>query len=172
MDNTKEIWKDVPGYEKLYQISNLGRVKSIPKISGSGLGFMTKEKILKQQNNGNGYKVVHLSKNSKIKKNYVHQLVAITFISKDYLFHKKVVDHIDNNRKNNKLENIQIVSQRFNCSKDKKIGTSKYTGVSRQKTRKKWKAQINIKNERIFLGEFITEYEAHLAYQKALKKWG
>ena len=80
---------------------------------------------------------------------------------------KKVVHHIDNNKMNNKLLNLEIVSQREN-SYTHHIGTSKYTGVSWDIERKKWKSNIRINNKIKFLGRFNTEMEASIAYQNAL----
>jgi hypothetical protein len=83
--------------------------------------------------------------------------------------HKVCVDHINNIKIDNREVNIQLLSNRENCSKDKK-GTSKYTGVSWDNSRKKWKSQIYINDKHKFLGRFKTELEAHDAYQKAIKE--
>ena len=72
-----EIWKDVPGYSGLYQVSNLGRVKSIERYDAKK--HRVKERILKQANRGNGYKVVVLFSNGH-KMYAVHRLVALAFI--------------------------------------------------------------------------------------------
>jgi hypothetical protein len=74
VDDVIEIWKDILGYEGLYQVSNLGNVRSL-NYRRSG-----KTKLLKQATD-NGYKRVKLSKNGKKKKYWVHRLVAIAFIS-------------------------------------------------------------------------------------------
>lgn len=66
----KEIWKDVPGYETFYKASNLGNVKSLSKILPNRSGFRkTKEIIIAKTNNGTGYKICSLSKNTKRKSN-------------------------------------------------------------------------------------------------------
>ena len=73
----KEIWKDIKGYEGLYQISNYGEVKSLEKKAG----FSTrKEKILKQHLDKDGYVKVYLCKNNKVKFLSVHRLIAEAFI--------------------------------------------------------------------------------------------
>ena len=70
----KEIWKDIPNYEKKYQISNLGNIKTL-NYKGT-----KKEKILKQQIDKDGYKYIVLHKNGKIKYYMIHRLVALVFI--------------------------------------------------------------------------------------------
>jgi hypothetical protein len=153
----EEIWKDIPEYEGIYQISNLGRVKSLK---------FGKEKILNGWIRRDGYIAVNLMYNKR--KTYrLHQLIAITFLNHKPNGHKIVVDHIDNNKLNNRLDNLQLVSQRLNVSKDRK-GSSKYTGVSWNKTAKKYKAEITINGKINYLGLFINEYDAHLAYQNKL----
>jgi len=156
-----EIWKDIKGYENKYQISNHGRVKSL-KFNNT-----KKEKILKMPKK-NGYYCVSLWKNNKSKQYYVHILVAICFLNHNPCGYKKVIDHIDNNPLNNKTENLQIVSHRFNCSKDKKNKTSKYTGVSWCKTKGKYKSCIRINKKKITIGYFNSEYQAYLSYQEKL----
>jgi len=116
-----EIWKDIPGYKGYYQVSNLGRVKSLSRIVKNRQGeYLTKEMILNPTKAGNKkrqYYVCNLSKNNKRKLEYIHHLVAISFLNHT-INHQTVVDHIDNNPLNNKLENIQIITQKINANKD------------------------------------------------------
>ena len=167
----EEIWKDIVGYESLYQVSNLGNVKSLPKEQRCTNGYrVTKEKILKQSIDGRGYFNVVLYKNRTPKTTTIHKLVAITFLNhKTDGTTKLVVDHIDNNQKNNCLDNLQIITHRQNISKDR-TGFSKYTGVSWHKTRNKWVAQIKINGRLKYLGLFKCELVAHIAYQNKLKQ--
>ena len=165
----KEIWKDVFGYEGRYQVSNIGRVKSLERIvkNTSKSTRIVKERIIKQITNTHGYYKVELSKNSKVRTKIVHQLVAESFLGHISDGTKKlVVDHINNNEKDNRLENLQIITYRHNASKDKKGYSSKYVGVSWCKNSKKWLASIRIKGKCIKLGRFVNEYDAHLEYQK------
>ncbi len=166
-----EIWKDIPNYEGLYQVSNLGRVKSLErKVKNTKKSFrIIKERIIKQNISNKGYNNLKLSKNNKPKTYFVHKLVAMAFLNHSPCGLKLVVDHIDNNSLNNKVENLQLISHRKNISKEKK-GKSKYTGVSWYKRDKKWKSNINIKGKNKYLGLFENEYDAHLAYQKALSQ--
>jgi hypothetical protein len=155
----KEIFKDVPGYDK-YQVSNLGRVKSF-KLNG--------EKILKPVIGRNGYFLVKLYNEEKVKLIKVHQLVAMAFLNHEPCGHKIVVDHKNNDKLNNRLENLQLISQRENSSKDKNGGTSKYTGVNWHKASNGWVSQITINGKRKHLGSFPCELEASKHYQAALK---
>ena len=167
----KEVWKDVPNYEGLYQVSNFGKVKSLKrKTKNSETTFrIVKEKVLKPKKNKTGYLFVSLSKNGKIKNFNVHKLVSQSFLN-DVLdgTQKLVVDHIDGDKTNNSVKNLQITTQRYNVSKKKVNKTSIYTGVCWYKTTKKWMSAIKINGKRKHLGYFNNEYEAHLAYRKEL----
>jgi len=166
----KEIWKDIEGYNGLYQVSSFGRVKSMNRIveKKDGNVLTIKERILRN-NTSSGYCIVGLSKNGKVKFHHIHLLVAISFLNHTKCGFKKVVDHIDNNPLNNKLSNLQIVTNRENSSKDRKGGTSKYIGVSYHKLKNKWAANIYINNP-ILLGFFDKEEDAAKAYQDKLKE--
>jgi len=128
------------------------------------------EKILKNILGNNGYFAVNLYLNGKIKTFIVHQLVAIAFLNHTPNGYKLVVDHIDNDPLNNNLDNLQIITQRDNTSKDKKGGSSKFTGVFIHKQTGKWRALININDKLTHLGLFNCELAASQAYQKALKQ--
>ena len=165
----KEEWKDVIGYEELYQVSNLGRVKSLDRvIKGKIKDYHYKSKILKPGTNNNGHLFVNLHRDNKPKTRTIHQLVAESFLNHTPCGYKLVIDHIDNDKNNNFLDNLQIVTQRLNASKDKKNKSSKYTGVIWHKFNQKWTASIRIGKSRKYLGYYKDEYDAHLAYQKEL----
>jgi len=85
---------------------------------------------------------------------------------------KLVIDHKNSIKTDNRLENLQIISQRQNVCKTIGIYASKYRGVTLGNCKKKvtWRSSIIINNKKINLGSFNTEYEAHLAYQNALQK--
>jgi len=169
----KEIFKDIKGFYGIYQISNLGRVKSLESqmIHSSKLKHVTlKEKILKNNLGNNGYMRVGLYKKGVQSKRMIHQLMAEAFLNHKVKGTKLVCDHIDNDKLNNKLENIQIISFRENISKDIRIGTSKYIGVSWNSSRKKWLSQIMINKKILFLGYFKNELEASKSYQFELLK--
>ena len=125
----KEEWKNVLGYEGLYQVSNLGRVKSLSRTVKYKNGNLNKfkEKILKLGADSYGYLRVTLSKNGKRKIGHVHKLVAIAFLNHSPNKYAEVVDHIDNNKLNNKLQNIQLVTNRINIKNGGLYNEKRYT---------------------------------------------
>ena len=96
-----EIWRDIAGYEGLYQISNKGNIKNL-------------KKLLTPTDNGNGYLIIGLSKNGKRKNYYVHRLAASAFINNPD--NKPVVNHKDHNIKNNNINNLEWVTQKENVN--------------------------------------------------------
>jgi hypothetical protein len=170
--NNAEIWKDIPGYEGIYQVSDIGNVKSLErKVLYGDKPKTIKEKILKTELSPCGYLRVTLCNNNSRKHIKVHVLVAMTFLNhKPDGTHKICIDHINNNKLDNRLVNLQLITNRENTSKDKKGGTSKYVGV-RSSAINKWRAEIYINGKTKNLGTFTDEYEAHLAYQKALNEY-
>lgn len=157
----KETWRDVKGYEGDYQISDLGRVKSLK---------FGREKILKQSLTKIGYFKVNLHKNKTRNTCVVHVLVAVAFLNHKPDGHKIVIDHIDNDKLNNCIDNLQLITQRENISKDIVRASSRYIGVHWQKRAKKWRSQIQIKGKIKHLGYFKCEIEASKVYQDALKE--
>lgn len=105
-----EKWKDIKNYEGFYQISNLGRVKSL--IFRNNVCNIKKEKILKPTDNGNGYLIVSLHKNKNRKVFYIHRLVGQTFIENKE--HLKEINHKDGNRKNNNIDNLEWCNRKYN----------------------------------------------------------
>ena len=157
----EEIWKDVPQHEGRYQVSDLGRVRSLR---------WSKETILKKRVNTKGYISAVIYKDSNTRKEFqVHQLVMMAFKGHVPCGMKLVVDHIDNDKKNNRLDNLQIITNRENSSKDRQGGSSQYVGVNFRKDTKKWSAQITIENKVVRLGCYENEIDAHNAYQNKLK---
>tara|TARA_R110000824_G_scaffold398215_1_gene602032 strand:- start:3 stop:479 length:477 start_codon:yes stop_codon:yes gene_type:complete len=154
-----EIWKDVKGYEGSYQVSDLGRVKSCKRKD---------ELILKVRFDKDGYSRVNLYNKSKPKTFMVYSLVAVAFL-KHTPCAGVVVDHINNKKTDNSLENLQLITPRENCSKDRK-GSSDYTGVSWHKASNKWTAQINITGKVKYLGVFVSQLDAFKVYKKELNK--
>ena len=104
MQSIAEIWKDIQGYEGLYQVSNLGTVKSCY--------FRKSEKILKPRKNHYGYLRFNLYKNGKSKTISAHKLVAVTFIPNPE--NKPQVDHINAVKTDNTIENLRWVSAKEN----------------------------------------------------------
>lgn len=163
---SNEIWKDVPGYEGLYKVSNLGNVKSLERKSFmliNNCERIYKEKIRKQVINKRGYYTVNFTKENYIKNFTVHQLVAMAFLNHIPCGLDLVIDHIDENKLNNKLENLQIITQRENAHKYYKEQKceSKYVGVTLDKKTNRWRARMHINGIREHLGMFKTEIEAN-----------
>jgi hypothetical protein len=158
----KEIWKDIIGYEGLYQVSNLGRVKSL------GNDKSKKEKILKIRIGTKGYFIANIRKDKKSKAIDVHQLVAIAFLNHTPCGFKLVVNHIDFNKQNNNVDNLEIITHRENTNRKHIESTSKYVGVYLDKCSGKWASAIRINGKKKYLGRFENEQEASRAYQTAL----
>lgn len=100
-----EAWKDIIGYEGLYQISDHGRVKSLPKRKGKGVGYATDERILRPSINSRGYCNVVLCKGGKTRTFALHRLVAESFI--DNPSELPEVDHMDRDKTNNHVDNLR-----------------------------------------------------------------
>lgn len=111
----EEVWKDIPNYEGLYQVSNQGRVKSIThyaRNNRNGGMRLVSGKILSQYKMPNGYMQVQLSKNEKREKFYIHRIVASVFLENKKGYSD--VNHIDGNKNNNCVENLEWCSHRMN----------------------------------------------------------
>jgi len=162
----KETWKDIPGYEGYYQASNLGRIRSVDRYIKTQwkTDRFCKARIMSQNNDGYGYKQVRISKNHNPKTMTVHVLTAMAFLN-----HKPkkglVVDHIDKNPANNRLENLQVITHRENLTKDKGDNFGAYP------VRGKWHSTITINKVRYNLGLFATKAEARNAYKNKLDEY-
>lgn len=169
----EEIWKDIPGHEGYYQVSDMGNVKSLVRnyfLKRNNCLAIKKEKIIKNTTTYDGYRAVTFTLNNTRKLYKVHQLVAMAFLNHmPDRTQKIVVDHIDNDKSNNKLSNLQLITQRQNASKDRKNTTSKYTGVCWEKFTNKWVAHITINGKNKKIGRFEKEIEASNAYNEILK---
>jgi hypothetical protein len=162
MENQKEIWKTIDGYEN-YQVSNFGNVRSL----NYRRSLLTK--VLKATINSRGYYNINLYLDGVPNRRQVHQLVAIAFLSHTPCGFEFVVNHKNFIKTDNRLTNLEIVSNRENCNLKHIKSTSKYVGVYWNKRLKKWQSQIQIKRKLIYLGLYKDELDAHNAYQNALK---
>lgn len=104
----EEQWKDIIGYEGLYQISNFGRVKSLPRKG-------TKGGILKLYKNKHNYLMCDLHKDGESNPIQVHRIVALHFIPNDDLF-KTDINHKDENKENNNANNLEWCDKSFNIN--------------------------------------------------------
>lgn len=169
----EEIWKDIPNYEGCYQVSNLGRVKSLDIIKRRNKydAYSLQKGIIRKLhiNKNTGYYMVGLSRNGVSNTRAVHQLMASAFfnVSTNKLI---VVDHINSIRTDNRLLNLRIVSQRDNSRKrvSKKEPASNYIGVYKNTYTDKWRSRIYISGDRVSIGQYFTEHEANKVYNIAL----
>lgn len=138
--NTDEVWKDIPGYEGYYQVSNLGRILRLPRHKALDKR-MTHNNIRKSRPTPRGYLVVNLSKGNEVKNCLVHRLVAMAFIpNPDNL---PCVNHKDENKTNNRVDNLEWCTQKYNAN----------YGTARERQRKARAANPNDKYIRKMVGE-------------------
>ena len=166
----KEIWKDIKDYEGLYQVSNLGKVKSLAKkhkINNNSF-YLLKEKILKSMKDKNGYNYVHLSKNNISKRKSLHKLVAEAFISNPH--NLPCINHKDENKQNNCVNNLEWCTYSYNNN----YGTKKEKQSLKMKNNKKrskpviqYDLQKNIINEYLSLRE--AERQTNIRYTDILR---
>ena len=137
------------------------------KVSDLGNVFSVRNSIILKLDNRGGYKRIKINIGNGIKKYGVHQLVAMAFLGhRPDGTNKVVVDHINNNKLDNRLENLRLISNRQNLSR--RGGASKYVGVS--KFRNKWMSTIRVNGKLEYLGLYQTEENAHRAYIKRLNE--
>lgn len=163
MDNKEELWLPVQGYEGMYEVSSLGRVKSLKR---------NKAIILRLSPDGRGYYICVLFKNGFRKTTTVHRLVAIAFLNKGIGKSELVIDHINGDKFDNAVDNLRLVTSRDNVTicyrKDAGILTSKYAGVHLHTIGGKWLSHIVFNGKQRHLGLFSVEEDAAVAYQEAL----
>jgi hypothetical protein len=154
-----EVWKTIEGFGN-YQVSNLGNVKSLK---------YGKERILKSALAGAGYPHIVLQNNKISKTRNVHQLVAEAFLNHKPNGLNFVVNHKNLIKTDNRLENLEIITQRENANRKHIKSSSQYTGVCWNKKCNKWRSNIWVNGKLKNLGLFANELEAHNAYEQALK---
>lgn len=118
----QEIWKDIPEYEGLYQVSNLGRVRSLDRFisQSAGLGKSSykkkiKGKLMSPAPNGSGYLQVNLCRNNNRKKCFVHRVVYECFIGP--IPEHKEVNHINHSKIDNRVKNLELSTRQQNMRK-------------------------------------------------------
>lgn len=145
----EEIWKDIKGYEGLYQVSNTGKVRSLDRKVWN---YTKKGRILKMHNNGHGYYNVSLHNKEKTEKHaYIHILVAKAFIPNPNNYEQ--VNHKDFDKSNNSANNLEWVSRKQNVLHYRESSYSKKIEKKRQKkfSSKTLKRVYDNKNEIISL---------------------
>jgi len=172
---TNEIWMPVNGYEGLYQVSNLGRVRALERsrlVRDSHGGYMIRTdqgRIVSQTDNGHGYLIVQLRKDGRRKNHYAHRLVAEAFCANPDK--KRVVNHKDYNTKNNQPENLEWVTTKENVCYSKhrmrhpkhgsRLGRTneKYIGLHMRRGKTKYRvniAQLSVYKEFDVLDEAVA----------------
>ena len=137
-----EIWKDITGYDGVYQVSDMGRVKRL-------IGYRCrKERILKTFDNGNGYPFVVLCKDGVSKEYYVHRLVAEAFLPNPN--NLPCVNHINEVKTDNRSENLEYCDHAYNNSYGNRI-----TRIAKSMTNGKLSKSIL---QYSLDGDFIKEY--------------
>lgn len=153
-------FRDIIGYEGMYQISDTGVVKNIKKSTHS----FTLKRV-------QTYASYRLRKNGNNKTLKAHRLVAQAFIENP--LKRKFVNHKDGNKLNNHVSNLEWCSHLENmCHSVKMISDKNTVGASKCKTTGKWKSRIKVKGKEVFLGRFTTKNEAYMARVRYEKEKG
>ncbi len=145
--------KDIEGFPNYQLVETLGDVEVYSKL---------RNKYLKPGLDRCGYKMVSLNGKSLS----LHRLIALHLIDNPNPEKFKVVDHIDNNRKNNKISNLRWVSNSMNH-----VNSPNNVGYDWYKRDNKWRARIQVNNTRIHLGYFIEKADARKAFLDARDKY-
>ena len=159
-----EIWKDIPGYEGLYQISLEGKIRTL-NYNRTGRIQELKTNVF------GGYLSLPLNNKQGRKLFRVHVLMAMTFLGHVPGGHIFEVDHKNDNPLDNRLENLQIITHRKNISKSSKLKRNLPTGVVyyNYNNNDKFVAKCRVGKKIVHLGYYKTSEEASEAYQKHLK---
>lgn len=161
----EEIWRPIRNYESIYHISSLGRIKRLNNKHGE-------EQILTPcKNNRGGYYVVNLCMDGTQKTRTIHQLVAESFLGHIPCGLKLVINHKNFIKTDNRVSNLEIVSNRENTNFKHISTSSEYTGVCFINLYKKWRASIVIEGKLYGLGMFDVETEAKEKYDSVLNNW-
>lgn len=168
MQNKKEIWKDIIGYENIYQVSNLGNIKSLDRIVKYSNGKIYKYKGKLRNPSISEYRLIALSKNNKVSMVKISRLVAIHFIKKDNK--RNIVNHKDHNKLNDCVDNLEWVNHSEN-SLHSSNRHNKLRGIFYDKKRERWASYIYRNNKNIFVGRFHTKEEAIEKQKEKLKEY-
>jgi len=162
-----EIWKDIPGYEGLYQVSNYGRVKSLERLvkNGKDRFYLKKETILKQSMTTTGYKMVNFSVNKKVKYFKVHRLVMAAFFGESQL----IVNHMDGNPINNHISNLEYCTQAENLEHALNTGLRKSYRIYEKEILDDYKIGMSVNQ---IVDKYKTSFKSinHLLDKNGLKK--
>lgn len=154
MIKIKEIWKDIPEYEGLYQASSLGNIRSIDRIiydKNLKRSRNFKGKILKQNIRNDGYLFVNLSKNGINKVVKIHRIIAKTFIKNNNNY--KCINHINGNKQDNNINNLEWCTYSHNIKEAYRLGLKK---------------SISIKGGKNKCSKIVNQYDLDNNF---IKKW-
>jgi len=154
-----EEYRDIKGYEGVYQVSNIGNVRRF-------YAGIKSFRMMKPINHSGGYSRLKLRNKGNDKDVYIHRLVAEAFIEKS----GEVVNHLDGNKKNNHLSNLEVCSQRENVTHafQKRKMHSSFAGVS--KFENKWRSDFFVNGKRTKTFGFNCETAAYVNYLRLLKQ--
>ena len=109
----QEIWRDIAGYDNMYQVSNLGRIKSLPRKMKASIGFASvRGRIMKPAIDSKGYLRCALSKDNVLRTFKVHRLVAAAFIPNPNNYPQ--INHINGDKRDNRVENLEWCNNSMN----------------------------------------------------------
>ena len=157
-----EIWKDIQGYEGFYQVSNLGRVKSVERdkfLPNGTFHSHLKEKILAPFLNNKGYSSVKLCKNGKKKAILIHRLVAEAFLPNPE--NKSQINHKDEVKSNNAVDNLEWCTSVYNNN----FGTRKERQIQ---NRRNYKLGNHPKAKPVFCEELNKKFDCIASAQEEL----
>ena len=171
-----EIWKDIDGFAGFYQVSNKGNVKSLEReiTYEDGRVYNYPSKNIKQTLDGRGYPTVGFNVGGNKSSHRVHRLVAENFIPRTFSLSPLEVNHIDGNKKNNNVENLEWVTSSENTLKGYEIGlfeksreTSRYIAKQNKKFSRSIKTQVeNIETGEVLIFNSASEASVHFGYKK------
>lgn len=153
----EEIWKEIPGFEGLYEVSNIGRVRSLDRFvidAYYSKGHIQKGRIHKNTLSKAGYYTTSLTDKNKIKKHYyIHRLVASAFIPNPNNY--PVINHIDENPRNNSVDNLEWCTQKHNISSGTVPDRITQTAIDHKK-----KTAAKAIDQYTLDGEYIATYKS------------
>ena len=164
------IWKDIPGYEGLYQVSDCGQVKSCERVRWNGkVDYTQKEKILKLSLQKNGYYHIVLFKDGNRKNFYVHRIVALAFLDGDNTL---TVNHIDECKTNNHISNLEYLTRADNVKSWNKNNPERVCNRVKKATKTKSQQVLDTETGRIFPSVFsASRYMYEKEGAKGLFVW-
>lgn len=166
----EEIWKDIIGYETLYQVSNLGRIKSLPKRTSKGESIMKTGRDV-----STGYEVVQITKNNKKLTIRVHSIVAQAFLTKPESVKRLCVNHKDGVKHHNWVDNLEWTTYSNNVKHAYRLGlAAPPRGEKQGKSKLKEYQIVEIKLSNLPHKELAVIYNVHattIGRIKSGKRW-